>query len=179
MFSSNFTVCINYMCKEMYDNLRGIEGFATVRCPWRVIISGAIHVTNQTGQLLEIHLSPLNNQRVLARRRIDANFNVSVGDAGVSGGDEVSYYEATNAEKVHRSALGHGMTAHLESHSTKAYLTVITYLPSSGSLPPTTGHTFNIVENALVSRRREYVFELKHYNVALAHHNKQVYTTEY
>jgi hypothetical protein len=100
-------------------------------------------VTNQTGQLLEIQLSPLNNQRVLERRRIDSN-----------------------AEKVHRSALGDGMTAHLQSHSTKAYLTVIAYLPTSG------GRTFNIVENALVSRRREYVFELKHYNVALAHHDR-------
>ena len=120
-------------------------------------------------------MSPLNNQRVLARRRIDANFNVSVGGAGVRGGDEVSYDEATNAEKVHRSALGHGMTAHLESHSTKAYLTVIAYLPSSGSQPHS-GRTFNLVENAMVSRRREYVFELKHYNVALAHHDKQVYT---
>jgi hypothetical protein len=160
------------MCKEMYDNRLGIEGFATVRRPWRVVISGAVHVTNDTGQLLEIQLSPLNNQRMIARRRIDANFNASVGGAGVGGGHEVSYEEATNAEKVHRSALGHGMTAHLQSHSTQAYLTVTAYLPPLGS-QPASGRTFNLVENALVSRRREYVFELKHYKVALAHHEKQ------
>ena len=106
---------------------RGIDEFATVRRSWRVIISGEVHVTNETGQLLGIQLSPLNNQ---------------------------SY------EKVHRSALGPGMTAHLQSHSTDAYLTVTAYFP----------HAFNLVENALVSRRHEYVFELKHYKVALAHH---------
>lgn len=181
MLSTNFTVRISarhyfvalyYMCKEMYDSWRGIEGFAIVRRPWRAIFLGEVHVTNETGQLLEIQLSPLNNQRLLARRRIDANISASVGGAGVGGVHEESYEEATNAERVHRSALGHGMTAHLQSHKTKAYLTVTAYLPPSGS-QPASGGTFKLVENALVSRWREYVFELKHFQVALALHEKQ------
>ncbi len=156
------------MCKERYDNSRGIEEFATVRYPWRVIISGAVHVTNETGELLRIQLSPVKNKRVIEKRGIDANSNASVGDAGVGCGHEVSYEEV----KVHRSALGHGMTAHLQTHSSKAYLTITAYLPTSGS-QPASNHTFNLVENALVSRRCEYVFELKHYKAALAEHEKQ------
>jgi hypothetical protein len=157
------------MCVDMYTNRLGIEEFATVRYPLRVIISGTVCVTNETGQLLRIQLSPMNNQCVLARRRKDANSNVSSGDAGVGGEHESSYKDAPNAEKVHRSALGHGMTAYLQTHSSKAYLTITAYLPPSCS-QPASNRTFNLVENALVSRRREYVFELKHYMVALAKH---------
>lgn len=162
----------NCMCVEMYTNRLSIEEFATVRYPWRVIISGAVRVTNETGQLLRIQLSPMNNQCVLARRRKDANSNVSSGDAEVGSEHELSYVDATNTEKVHRSALGHGMTAHLQTHSSKAYLTITAFSPPSGS-QPASNRTFNLVENALVSRRREYVFELKHYMVALAKHESK------
>jgi hypothetical protein len=138
------------MCKEMYDKWRGIDGFATVRYPLKAVLLGTIHLTNETGQILEILLSPMNNQRILSKRRIDANFNAS----GVGGGLEVSYEPATNAEKVQWSVLGNGETAILETYSNKAYLTIIAKKPSGGK--------FNVVDDVMVHRRREYVFKLKH-----------------
>ena len=151
----------------------GIEAFASVHRPWKALIRGEIHVTNKTGHLLRIELSPLSNQRVVAGRRTDANINASIGGAGVGGAHEVTYEQATNAEKVQRFALADGETARLESLTSKSYLTATATLPASSSLPGSS-HTFKIVDDGLVRRRREYVIEHKHYAAALAAHDNQL-----
>ena len=174
MLSTNFTVritvwfyicAIYYMCIQMVDNMRGIERFSSVRCSWKALISGDILVTNRTGHLLRIEVSPLNNQRVEVCRKTDANLNLSVlGSAGAGVARESTYEQATNAEKVHRSPLGDGDTAQLDGQAFRSYLTVFAILPRAS------GHLFKLVENARVYRWREYVFEKKHYENALAAH---------
>lgn len=81
---------------------------------------------------------------------------------------EVSYLDS---EKVHNSPLGDGDTAQLVGHPFYSYLTVFAEVPTS-SLLRAKGHLFKLVENARICRWHEYVFEKKHYENALAAHEK-------
>ena len=148
-----------YNIMRTIDNIRKIERFTTKQWTWKTLFTSDIVITNRTGHVIEIILSPSKNTRVEMNKKIGGNLNLS--GTGISAG--LSHEITSDAGIEERQQIVRvGNDDHIELMPfpcPPTYMTAFALVKD-----PDTKQTrrIQLVENALVKGRREYIFLAEH-----------------